>query len=288
MDQSVWHSVWTITSKQIIMRTVLIILVSAFCLAATTAQEGEEVAEGTAEITTRVIDHHTFQKGEKLTYSVSYGIIDAGEAVIEVKKENKKIGGRNVLHVVGTGESKGAFNWFFKVRDRYETFLDEEGVYPLLFIRQIHEGGYKKKQNYIFHQKDKKVEDKKGKKYDVPFGVQDMISSFYYSRTLDYSNAKVGDIFTIPTFVDNKYYPLQIKFIGRENVEVSKGHFRCLKFVPVVQKGRIFKDEEDMIVWVTDDENKIPVLAQAKVLVGSIDMELEDYEGLANPIAKVK
>lgn len=274
--------------KKAVMRVSLILLTSLGLLAATPAQQDTAAIIGKNAENLPVINHDVFQKGEKLTYKVAYGWIEAGTAVIEVKDEEHTIGGRDVLHIVGTGESRGAFDWFFKVRDRYETYLDEEGVFPWMFVRSIEEGSYKKKQDYTFYQTHQKVRDNKGKTFQVPEVVQDMISSFYYSRTLDFSNAKKGDLFTIPTFVDNEYYPLQIKYLGTENIKVAKGKFNCMKFVPVVQKGRIFEDEEDMMVWITNDENKIPILAKAKILVGSIRAEIEDYEGLANPIAKIK
>jgi hypothetical protein len=131
------------------------------------------------------------------------------------------------------------------------------------------------------------VSTHKGDTFKIPPVSQDMLSSFYFARTLDFTNAKKGDIFTIPTFVDEEEYPLQIKYLGKENLKSRTGTYRCLKFVPVVQEGRIFEKEEDMTVWITDDENKIPILAKAKVLVGSIKMELVEYDNLANPLAKI-
>ena len=126
-----------------------------------------------------------------------------------------------------------------------------------------------------------------GKSFETPENVQDMLSSFYYSRCIDYSKAKEGDIFTIPSFVDNEIFEMKIKFIGREIIETNLGKFKCIKFRPVVQKGRVFKKEEDLNVWITDDANHIPIRAQAEILVGSIKMDLESYSGLANPISKI-
>jgi hypothetical protein len=121
----------------------------------------------------------------------------------------------------------------------------------------------------------------------IPEFSQDMLSTFYFARTIDFSNASAGQVFTIPTFVDEEEYPMQIRLVGREKLKSRTGTYNCLKFVPVVQEGRIFEDDEDLQVWITDDKNKIPVLAKAKVLVGSIKMELVEYDNLANPIAKV-
>lgn len=235
----------------------------------------------------RDIDQEAFDAGEYLRFRLHYGLIDAGEAELKIYRSAKKFEGRETLHVVGTGKTLGAFNWFYKVRDRYETYLDAESIAPWEFVRQIREGGYSKDENYRFYQDKAAVSTHKGDTFKIPPFSQDMLSSFYFARTLDFSDAKHGDIFTIPTFVDEEEYPLQIKFLGREKLKSRTGTYRCLKFVPVVQEGRIFEKEEDMMVWITDDQNKIPVLAKAKVLVGSIKMELVEYDNLSNPLAKV-
>jgi hypothetical protein len=234
----------------------------------------------------RTLDYQAFKSGEKLTYRLHYGLVDAGEAVLEVKKSPRKVLDRELYHVVGTGKSLPAFDWFFKVRDRYETYIDKEGVFPWIFIRRIKEGGYSKEQDYVFHQHKKVVDNGKGKKFEVPNHIQDMLSSLYYCRTLDLKSLKEGDIISMQTFLDDEVYDYDIRFVGREEIKIRKGTFKCMKFTPVVQEGRVFKHEDDLQVWITDDENKIPVLAKAKILVGSIKMQLTDYEGLANPIAK--
>lgn len=234
----------------------------------------------------RKITNSSFNVGEKLTYTMHYGFIDAGRATLEVQKCEKKINNRELLHVVGKGKSLGAFNWFFKVQDRYETYIDSESMIPWMFIRRVYEGGYEINQDYTFYQHKQKVTDGK-KSYEVPENIQDMISSYYYARTIDFSNAQKGDIFEFNSFVDGEVYPLKIKYLGKETIKIRKGKFKCLKFVPVVQKGRIFKKEDDLQVWISDDENKIPLLAKASILVGSIKMEVTDYEGLKNPISKL-
>lgn len=139
----------------------------------------------------------------------------------------------------------------------------------------------------IFDQKEKLVRtDKKGE-MKIPSDVQDMLSSFYYLRTLDMENASIGDVYVVNAFLDYELFPFKVKYLGTETVKVKKGKFLCYKFVPVVQKGRIFKDEEDLVVWVSKDKNKIPILAKADVLVGSIKMEIDTYEGLIGPISKI-
>ncbi|MFP5471285.1 MAG: DUF3108 domain-containing protein [Bacteroidia bacterium] len=262
------------------------VAVAAIATFGTTNEQTTNATVAENEVTLRQVKHNAFGVGEKLTYRLHYGAIDAGEAIIKVESASKKIKDRELLHVVGEGKSISAFDWFFKVRDRYESYIDKDGVFPWLFIRRVDEGGFKINQDYTFYQHKKKVSDGQTL-YNVPENIQDMISSFYYARTLDYSTAKVGDVFTINTFVDGEIFPLKIKYLGKETVKIRNGKYRCLKFAPVIQTGRVFKSEEDLNVWITDDGNKIPLLAKAKILVGSIKMELTKYENLANPIAKV-
>jgi len=232
-------------------------------------------------------NNSAYSHGEVLTYRLHYGFVDAGEAVLEVKADEKKFGDRSAFHIVGTGTSKGAFDWFFKVRDRYETYIDKDALVPWVFIRRVDEGGYKINQNYVFNHYKKNV-NCDGKNFAIPDNVQDMLSSFYYARCMDFSSAKEGDVFEITGFVDNEIYPLKIKYIGKEIITTDLGKFRCLKFRPVVQKGRVFKQEEDLNVWITDDKNHVPIRAQANILVGSIKMDLKSHKGLANPLAVVK
>jgi hypothetical protein len=236
--------------------------------------------------TFRKVKNESFKAGEKLTYKVHYGMIDAGYATLEVKKTEKKINGRELLHVVGKGKSISAFDLFFKVRDRYESYLDQDGMFPWIFIRRVYEGGIEIKQDYTFYQHKNKVATGKVK-MDVPANVQDMLSAFYYARTIDFSNAKIDQVFEMSCVVDGETWPLKIKYKGEEEVKIRKGKFKCLKFAPVLQEGRIWKNEEDLSVWITNDKNKIPLLAKTKILVGSIKMELSDYEGLIAPIAKI-
>lgn len=236
----------------------------------------------------RKVKNNAFQPGEVLNYRLHYGLIDAGVATLKVLDSKRKIAGREVIHVVGTGRSKGTFDFFFKVRDRYETYMDEEAMFPWLFIRRVDEGGYKINQDYKFYQHKKVVHTQKGQKHKTPANIQDMLSALYYARTLDLTNISKGDIITVPCFVDDEIYPMKIKYAGKATVKLKRKRYKTLKFHPVVQKGRIFKSQEDLSVYISDDENKIPILAKAKVLVGAIKMELTGYEGLKSPLAIAK
>ena len=243
--------------------------------------------EETGSDSLRTQKNEAFKRGEVLKYRMHYGFINAGEAILKITDETKEIGGRKTFHAVGIGYTVSSFDWFFMVRDKYETYIDEEAIVPWLFIRRCNEGGYKIEQNQIYNQYKNTV-DSDGKKFDVPENVQDMLSAFFYARTIDFSNAKVGDVFEIPCFVDDEIWPLKIKYVGKETIKSDIGKIRCLKFRPIVQKGRVFKKEEDMNAWISDDKNKIPIRAEARILVGSIKMDLTAYSGIANDLALVE
>jgi len=236
----------------------------------------------------RKIDNKAFQAGEKLEYRLHYGLISAGTATLSVEKSTQKIGDRELLHIIGKGNTNSSFDWMYKVRDRYESYIDADGIFPWMFMRNVDEGGFKINQSYEFAQHKQTVATSEGKIVETPEAVQDMLSSFYYARTIDFSTAKVGEVFTVNSFVDGKVWPLQIRFVGREDLKTNGHKYKTLKFHPVVQTGRMFKHEEDVTVWVSDDNNKIPLLAQGKIFIGSIKMEIAKYEGLANPIAIVE
>ena len=227
-----------------------------------------------------------FKEGEKLTYRLHYGAVNAGIAVHEDKPDLIDVNGRKVYHIVSSGYTTGGADLFFKVRDRYETYMDKDALVPWLFVRRVDEGGYKFSQDYMFNHYAKKVDVGNNQKFDIPVGIQDMVSAFYYARNLDLSNAKPGDIFSMDCFLDKEIWPLKIRFVGREVIKTDIGKVRALRFRPIVQKGRVFKKEEDLNVWISDDANHIPLRAKAEVLIGSVKMDITGTNNLANPLAK--
>lgn len=232
----------------------------------------------------RQMKNNAFKKGEMLNFRVHYGIINAGTAKLEVMTEDKKIGPRNVYHVVSTGSTNSAFDTFYKVRDRFDSYIDQEALVPWLYTNSQVEGGYTGHKNIAFnHYKDyAKTSELEIK---TPDNIQDLVSSYYYARCLDYTKAKHGEIFTMQTLIDNEIVTYHYKFIGREVIDTDFGKIKCLKFCPALIKGRVFKHENDMTVWISDDENKIPVRAEAGLLIGSVKMDLTSYSGVANPIS---
>lgn len=235
----------------------------------------------------RKITNGAFKRGEELKFRLHYGAVNAGEAVVKVDESKKMIAGRQTMHITVNGYSKGAFDWFFRVRDYFESYVDEEALVPWIFMRRCDEGGFKIVQNQTFNHQVGQV-NSSGKVLTVPKNIQDMVSSFFYARTLDYSKAKKGDVFEVKTFMDDEVWDLKIKFMGRETINTDLGKISCMKFVPVVQKGRVFKKEDDLLIWISDDVNKIPIRVQAEILVGSVKMDIISAKGLVEPLKTTK
>lgn len=234
-----------------------------------------------AQEKSRTINNEAFKCGEQLVYRIHYGFIDAGQASIKIEDSLVPVLGKKAYHIVGTGVSTGVLSTVFKVNDRYETYIDAQALCPLMFIRRVDEGGFIIKQDMLFDQ-DYHIVNSSGKKLKIPAYVQDMLSAFYYSRTFDYRNDKPGKIDSVVAFVDNQVWSLKIRFVRRDTITSEVGKIACLVFEPMVQKGRIFKHDNDLQVWISDDKNHIPIRAQANILVGSIRLDIVSWSGLMN------
>lgn len=231
--------------------------------------------------------YEAFSGGEYLKFRVHYGIINAGYATLEVRDET--LAGNPVYHVIGKGISTGMTKFFFNVEDVYESYIDKDTRNPYRYIRKINEGGYTKNQEGLFNQKTNKVlvkdyKRKTEKSFDFSKNTQDILSSFYYLRNYPNINKiKVGDSIVIDMFFDNETTKFKLKLVGREDIKTKFGIVSAMIFRPLVQSGRIFKEEESLTIWISDDYNKIPLRIKANLLVGSLKADLEEYKGLNNP-----
>ena len=228
-----------------------------------------------------------YDSGEWFKFRIHYGFINAGYATLEVKeaiKDNKKI-----YHAIGKGYTVGMSRFFFKVDDDYESYFDKVTNKPFQFVRKIDEGGYTKDQEGFFNQDANKVlvkdyKNKTEKTISVTENVQDIISTFYFLRNHpSVDKLKVGESIVVDMFFDDEVFKFKLKFIGREDLKTKFGTVPTMIFRPIVQSGRVFKEEESLTVWISDDENKIPLRIKASLAVGSIKADLESFKGLKNP-----
>ncbi|MDI1234521.1 MAG: DUF3108 domain-containing protein [bacterium] len=222
-----------------------------------------------------------FTFNEKLNFRIHYGIINAASVSMEIAPALEEQYDRQCYHIKAEGKTLKSFDWAYKVRDRFDSYVDAEAVAPIKFTKSIQEDNYLDNDLVAFKHGKKKLYGAKGV-LDMPQYTQDVISAVYYIRNIDFSNAKKGDKYPLDVYLDNKIYNLGFKFDGRETLKTDIGTVRCLKFVPTLVVDRVFKDKEDMTIWVSDDDNKIPVRVKANIAVGSIKVDITSFSGLKN------
>jgi hypothetical protein len=224
-----------------------------------------------------------FQPGEKLHYKLKYGLFTAAEADLRIENSDKKFNGRPSFHIIADGKTSGTFNVFYKVRNRYESYIDCNTLLPYLYTENRKEGNYRHSDNVDFDHETHKIKANKGV---FPFEGQvfDFPSAYYFARCLDISKIHVGEKLTFHYFLEDGIQSLTITYLGKETVECPMGTFNCLKFNPTIVPGHIFKKDSKLYLWISNDRNRIPVKAQVEVILGSITMDLSAAEGLKYPI----
>jgi hypothetical protein len=232
------------------------------------------------------VKNTAFGPGEKLTYKVYYNLfrLQAGTATFEIRDAFKKVNGRDCYNIVGTGKTTDACDMFFMVRDHYESYIDAELLMPWRFVRVVNEGGFKFDDYVRFDPIQKTAVSKKQKevKQPMPDNFHDVLSALYYFRTFDWENAQEGQVFEVDIFLDDQLYKGGVKYLGRETIKTDLGKVKCLKLQPNVISGNVFKENAKMFLWVTDDENRIPVRIESDIVVGTIKADLISYDNLRN------
>lgn len=228
-----------------------------------------------------------FTVGEQLEFDVRYGFIVAGKAVLEIPKY-EYYRGRKCFYIESRVNSLPFFSTFYKVEDRYVSVIDAEGLFPWRFEQHIREGGYKRDFEAEFDHMLNIAITNEGTHPIIQY-AHDILSAFYYTRTLDFSKMKPGQKTELKNFYKDTVYTLEVKFKGRQKVEVKAGTFNTIIIEPIIQGGGLFKAEGTLLIWLTDDEKKIPVMVKSRIVVGSITAELTKYSGVPGGInAKVK
>ncbi len=229
--------------------------------------------------------NNSFKAGESVTYYVFYTLagiwVHAGNVNFTVN--NSVINNKPAYHIVGLGSTLSSYDWIYKVRDRYETYLDTSTLLPYKFIRDIDEGSYKKKETVTFNHTAGTATSNEGT-YKVPACIQDVLSEVYMARNMDFNNSKKGDLIPFSLFLDNEVFSMYIRYLGKETIKTRYGRFKCIKFKPLLLKGSIFEGGEKMTVWVTDDENRLPVRIESPISVGSVKVDMMMYRNLRHPL----
>jgi len=230
----------------------------------------------------------SFKVDEEVLFTVYYAVagiyVNAGTATFTSTLET--MNNRPVFHVTGEGKTNSSYDWIYKVRDKYESYIDTATMQPLKFVRNVNEGGYKIYQNITFNKTANTAVTTTGV-FKVPACVQDVVSAMYYARNIDFSKLRTEDKIPFAMFLDNEVFNMHIRYLGKEEIKTRYGKFRTIKIKPLLLQGTIFEGGEKMTVWVTDDANHIPVRVESPLVVGKVKIDMMSYKNLRHPLTSL-
>ncbi|MFC3809599.1 DUF3108 domain-containing protein [Lacihabitans lacunae] len=233
----------------------------------------------------RFVSNGSFKPGESYDYKVKYGFLTIGAADVDVDEKIYSLNGRPCYKVNVQGRTAGLTD-MFKVRNTYRSYVDTLAFIPHKFIYSAREKSYKRDQIINFdqtHNEAVKYEKDESKKFDVPNNIQDVISGYYFLRTVDFSKFGIGHTISTPLFFDEELYQMKVRYNGKGTVDTKFGKIKVLKLNPILPKNDLFSGENAIRVWVSDDENRVPIKIEVDFSFGTIDMELKNYKGVKYP-----
>ena len=254
------------------MKKCFLLAIACYCLNTLFAQELSKTNEV------------AFKAGEKLSYKMKYGIFTAAEANIHVEDSPIQFNGQPAYHIIAEGKTAGTFDVFYKVRNRYESYVDKNTLLPYFYAENRRESSYKHTDKVTFDHEKKTITAAKG---TFPYSadkVFDFVSAYYFARCIDVSKIHIGQKLDLQYFLEDGVHTLSITYVGKEKMACSMGTFNCLKFNPTIIPGRIFRKDSKLYLWITDDNNRIPVKAHVEVVLGSLTMDLTAASGLKYPL----
>lgn len=228
----------------------------------------------------------TFNTGEYLRYSISYGFLDAGTASLYV--DLFKDGPTDIYHVSALAETSKLAQKAFTIHDIYESFIDVKTGMPIMAVRNIHEEKYTYYDETRFDRKKKKVMSLRNGEVTVPDSILDILSAFYYARRFKFEGLKVDSKISFTTYFDDEIFTFSLIYKGVTQLKTKQGYVECKKFVPIVQTGRLFKKKDAVTIWITNDNNRIPVKVQLKMIFGTVNCDLVEHSGVANELTVEK
>lgn len=236
----------------------------------------------------RYIENESFTTGEVLEYRVHYGFINAGEATIEVSPTLHKVNNRVCYKVTASGRTVGAFDLVLRIRDVWRSYIDTAAFVPQRFYSNIQEGKYRKEETVFFNHQKHVVRSEEvnheTKEFSIPANIQDIVSGYYYLRTINFDKVQVGELITVKAFFDDEFYDFKVRYRGKEEIKTKMGKIKAIVINPVMPSNQLFDGENSIRVWISDDANKVPVKVEADMFVGAVEIDLKKYKGLRNKI----
>ncbi|PLX24149.1 MAG: DUF3108 domain-containing protein [Marinilabiliales bacterium] len=241
------------------------------------------------------IQNKAFQIGEELDYVITYNWLlvwtDVGGVKFKVNKD--QMFGQEVLNLKATGITYTFYDWFFQVRDVYQSWVNPGNLLPVYFHRDVDEGGYLIDIKYTFDYDNmlaySEIEKTRKPYYRdtvaFPPCTYDVVSVIYQARNIDFTKYQIDEKIPFQILLDNEIHNVYMRYKGKEIRKVrGVGKFRCLKFTGSLVAGDVFQGGEDLVFWVTDDENRIPVWAESPIIVGTVKARLVNFSGLKYPL----
>lgn len=237
----------------------------------------------------------SFQHGEKVSYHAYYnwGFIWLNAGQVSFTVDTIAYKSKAAYHLKAHGATYKSYDKLYRVRDTFEVITDTLFLEPFEFKRETNEGSTHASYRYRFNHETRSV-SARIQKEDEPLLIKsfgwkdcsfDILTMVYKARNIDYSGYNEGDKIPISMVVDGEIHDIYIRYLGKERIKNRDGRrFNCLKFSPLLVEGTIFKSGEDMTVWVTDDRNRIPIIVEAKILIGSVKAVFTGAEGLRHPM----
>ncbi len=233
-----------------------------------------------------------FQPGVELNYRFHYGFITGGWGKLTVSPTIKKMNGAECYQIDVKGASSGTLRSVYKVDDLWRSYMDTTDLSSVQAYRDISEGNYKKQETTYFVRSSGNAnvvwkrpnKPWKSATYKVPAGTHDIVSGYYYIRNLDFSRISTGTIITLNAFYEDELYNFRVRYEGKTNIKTKLGTYRCLKLIPEMPNNSIFEGKEPIQLYLSDDQNKVPILVRAEMFLGAVELELKSYRNLRHTL----
>lgn len=238
----------------------------------------------------KIIEQNSFTTGEHIEYRVHYGFVNAAEAIVDVDDKFQNANGRPCYKVGIVARTIGMTDWFTKVKDIWTSYIDSSLLLPQQFYMKKQEGNYKTEQRIVFNHNNNTAksyeldDDHEKKTFSLPNNVQDVVSGYYFLRTIDFAKMDIGESVPVTFFFDGEVYNMKLKYRGKEVIKTKFGKINTFKITPLLPKNNFFQDEESVKMWVTDDANKIPVRAEVELKIGALALDLRKFSGLKHEL----
>ena len=240
-----------------------------------------------------IIKNESFSRGEVLEYRVNFGFLTIGKAITKVDAKSHIINARPCYKIDAFGETT-SISWIYKVKDNWGAYIDTAAMVTHVSYRKIRENSYRKDEQVVYDHNLKKARVRvmnketgvyeNTKEFDITENATDLVGGFIQLRFLDFSKVKLGDTLSIHGFFEDTSYNLKILYKGRQTVSTSLGKIPCHLLVPVMPDNKLFNGPNSIRVWISDDQNRIPVKIQAKMFIGHTGVELTNFRGLRNQL----